>query len=163
MMADFPTILLSARAQKAMDTELERFPNTETGGLLLGYSDSQGNAQILEATDSGYANTIHEAHCFQYDDAYEWHLCTVLSQLYDPPLDVIGIWHKHNAPSTIPFSHADDLMHQQLTEDDVFARFSILYEKTSGDSDACVYRQRVFLLSHDGVHRDVSSYIVKGE
>ena len=81
--------IVSARARIAMENELCRFPDRETGGLLLGYSDTLQGICILEATDGGYQNTIHEPYCFQYDDAYVTHVCGILSEMYTPPLDIV--------------------------------------------------------------------------
>ncbi|QUO21868.1 hypothetical protein KFE18_15105 [Clostridiaceae bacterium Marseille-Q4143] len=64
---------ISKRAQIVIKNELSRFPDTETGGVLLGYSKSKRDISILEATDSGYQNVIHEYGYFQYDIAYEEH------------------------------------------------------------------------------------------
>lgn len=104
-----------------MENELRRFPDTETGGLLLGYSDTLQGICILEATDGGYLNTIHEPYCFQYDDAYVTHVCGILSEMYTPPLDVVGIWHKHNSSCSVPFSLEDENLHSQSVAGRIFA------------------------------------------
>lgn len=145
-----PDCRISARAQTAMEKELGRFPDVETGGLLLGYADAQ-RVVVLEATDSGYRNTIHEECCFSYDAEYEEHICGVLSELYDPPLDLVGVWHKHNSTASVPFSGADEKIHEQLLQGGT-PRLSILYEKESGEEPR--YRVRVFCLSRGGDHRD---------
>ncbi|MDD7280992.1 hypothetical protein [Floccifex sp.] len=149
--------IISSRAQVAIENELRRFPDTETGGLLLGYSEPGKDILILEATDSGYQNVIHEVSCFQYDFAYEQHVCNVLSQLYQPELQLIGLWHKHNAVHDVinPFSKADENMHQQLMENECPC-VSILFEKTKEPN----YKTSVYLLSKDGNHQNITECTV---
>lgn len=150
----FRSCVIAARAGRAMQNELARFPETETGGLLLGYSGPDG-ITILEATDGGYRDTIHEPDCFEYDAAYEEHLCGVLSLLYDPPLTLVGVWHKHNDAHEVPFSRADEAIHRQLLENE-WPCLSVLFEVT-GCGEETDYRARVFLLAQDGKHRDVTA------
>lgn len=145
-------VRISARAMAAMNNELCRFPDWETGGLLLGYFRTEGEIFVLEATDGGYQNTVHEPDCFQYDVAYEDHLCEILSGLYRPPLELVGLWHKHNERSDPPFSNADENMHRQLLEGTSDPGLSILFEKL-GEKN---YGLRVFLLSQSGAHTDVT-------
>lgn len=150
---------ISKRAQAVIETDLGRFPDTETGGLLLGYSESENGLFVLEATDSGYQNTVHTVGSFQYDNAYEEHLCNFLSQLYQPPLTLVGVWHKHNSAHSgneLPFSHADELIHRQLMESH-HSCISILFEKTNESGNDIHYNARVFLLSSHGKHRDITN------
>lgn len=150
--------VISRRAQAVIEIELSRFPDTETGGLLLGYSEPGHGVLILEATDSGYRNVIHEAGCFQYDIAYEEHLCGLLRQLYQPSLQLIGVWHKHNSVhsgNAIPFSGADENMHRQLMENS-WPCISILFEKSSDHNEDIRYKASVFLLSADGAHQNIT-------
>lgn len=148
-----------------MDQELSRFPDMETGGLLLGYSESEKGISILEATDSGYRNTIHTPGSFQYDTAYEEHLCNFLSQLYQPPLQLVGVWHNHNSAhlsSSLPFSSADEKIHSQLLENP-FPCISILFEKTGASRKSIHYNTRIFLLSPNGDHCDITDAAVWGK
>lgn len=119
---------------------------------MLGYADAD-HIEVLEATDGGYRNTVHEPDHFAYDPEYQGHLCGVLSGLYDPPLELIGVWHKHNSVNPLPFSRADEGIHRQLLKGG-YPCLSILFEKEAGGESS--YRVRVFLLSHDGTHRDVT-------
>lgn len=154
--------VISGRAQAVIEIELSRFPDTETGGLLLGYSELGNGVLILEATDSGYQDVIHEVGCFQYDIAYEEHLCGLLSQLYQPSLQLVGVWHKHNSVhsnSTIPFSGADEDMHHQLMENDCPC-ISILFEKSSAHNENVCYKASVFLLSTNGEHQNITEFTI---
>lgn len=142
---------ISMRAQTAMNNELRRFPETETGGLLLGYSDAKRGVQILEATDGGYLNVLHEEAAFEYDIPYVEHICTILSELYTPPLDIVGVWHKHNSISEIPFSLSDENIHRQLVENMPYPCVSVLFEKTDtlGEKHE-EYKMRIFELTSSG-------------
>lgn len=135
-----------------MRNELARFPDTETGGLLLGYVQEQ-HIQVLEATDAGYRDAVHEADCFAYDAAYEEHLCHVLSSLYDPPLELAGVWHKHNSVSEIPFSNADEAIHRQLLEEQNDG-LSILFEKEQ--DQPTTYRLRCFWLTRGAPYLEIT-------
>lgn len=150
--------VISKRAQAVIALELSRFPDTETGGLLLGYSEPGNGILILEATDSGYRDVIHEVGCFQYDIAYEEHVCGLLSQLYEPALQLVGVWHKHNAihsGGATPFSRADENMHRQLMENGGPC-VSVLFEKSSVPNEEIRYQASVFLLSTDGAHQNIT-------
>lgn len=144
---------ICARARRAMENELSRYPNLETGGLLLGRSDGAGDIKIMEATDGGYRNTVHEEDEFAYDPEYQAHMCEVLCNIYDPPLQVVGVWHKHNIPGEIPFSRADEDIHAQLLEND-YPCVSLLLEKT----DCNAYNPRMFLLRSGGEHVDMEEH-----
>ena len=150
--------VISRRAQAVIELELKRFPDTETGGLLLGYSEQGDNICVLEATDSGYQNVIHEVGCFQYDVAYEEHLCDFLSQLYQPSLQLIGVRHKHNAMHScdaLPFSRSDEDMHYQLMENNRPC-VSILFEKSGSHNEDIHYKVNVFLLATNGEHQNIT-------
>lgn len=153
--------IISKRAQAVIEVELSHFPEMETGGLLLGYSEENEGILILEATDSGYRDVIREVGRFQYDIAYEEHLCNLLSQLYHPPLQLVGVWHKHNSVHTngfIPFSDADENMHFQLMKNGGPC-VSILYEKTGGRDGNINYKASVFLLSINGEHQNITKSV----
>ena len=142
--------IISSRARKAMENELCRFPNLETGGVLLGYSDKEHGIQVLEVVDGGYQYVIREMHSFQYDNEYVIHLCEQIAELYTPALKVVGIWHKHNAQKEIPFSRADEDMHKQMLKLYDYPCISILYEKITSETESeSSHAVRVFLLGHD--------------
>lgn len=152
----------SRRAQAVIEIELNHFPDTETGGLLLGRTAPGNDIYIIEATDSGYRNTIHTLGSFQYDTAYEEHLCNLLSLLYQPPLQLVGVWHKHNSAhpnDSLPFSSADEKIHRQLMKN-AYPCVSVLFEKTSKSKDSIHYDTRIFLLSSNGKHRDITNVTV---
>ncbi len=78
---------------------------TETGGILLGYRD--GNDWLVaESIDPGPNSTFQVAF-FEYDQAYVNHLANRIVRLYERPLEVIGLWHRHPG-SFDRFSDTDD-------------------------------------------------------
>lgn len=138
--------ILSERAKKAMKNEISRFPYLETGGLLLGYYHENDDVlHVIEATDGGYHKVIHEEIAFQYDVDYVTHVCDILIHLYEPELQIIGFWHKHNQQCKVHFSLADEKMHDQLLEMSNHPCLSILYEKTAEDE----YDVLIFLLDNN--------------
>lgn len=153
---DTKDIFISRRALCFMNNELLRYPYDETGGLLLGYTQAEfGICNIVvEATDAGFQNVIHEKYTFEYDAQYEEHIANILSSLYNPPLELIGVWHKHNNVSETKFSEADKEMHRKLLAITNHPCFSILFEKESDER----YRFNIFSLSVSG-HKDVTNNI----
>lgn len=153
-------IWIATRAKKMMEADLKRYPDVETGGLLLGYSATD-NAyiQVLEATDGGYQHTVHEKNAFEYDQAYEVHISNVLASLYDPPLDIVGVWHKHNHSCITHFSDSDEKIHEQLIQEAPYPCLSVLYEKSSEINTCCKrYQVYVCLLTKNG-QEDVSRIV----
>ena len=138
-----------------MENELAQYPDWETGGLLLGYSETDQSIRVLEATDGGY-DAIRESHEFQYDAKYVEHICGVLAGLYEPELQIVGMWHKHNYASEPPFSRTDEEMHQQLMDIQGHPCLSVLFEKKMDTADACDYDMRMFLLDQKGRHQEVT-------
>ena len=147
---------ITMRALRAMQLELSKFDDVETGGILLG--DFKDDTLIIhEATDAGYQNVIREKATFQYDHEYVAHIASILSSLYTPPLFVAGVWHKHNRASDgEPFSHADELMHKQLQYTDLQPAISVLFEKAEDG----VYDMRVFLLDVSGSHKQIEPELI---
>ncbi len=137
-----------------MENELARYPDVETGGLLLGYSNADG-VDVLEATDAG-PNAVRTADTFRMDPAYTAHMSRILSELHTPNLQVVGLWHKHNSVGEIPFSRTDEAAHRQLLALYPHPCLSILYEKED-DED---YDGRVFLLEETGAQEVDSSWQV---
>ena len=147
---------ITMRALRAMQLELSKFDDVETGGILLG--DFKDDTLIIhEATDAGYQNVIREKATFQYNHEYVTHIASILSSLYTPPLFVAGVWHKHNRVSDgEPFSHADELIHKQLQYTDLQPAISVLFEKAEDG----VYDMRVFLLDVSGSHKQIEPEII---
>ena len=78
---------------------------TETGGILLGYRDGD-DWLVAESIDPG-PNSVFELAFFEYDQPYVNHLANRIVRLYERPLEVIGLWHRHPG-SFDRFSNTDD-------------------------------------------------------
>ena len=83
----------SNRAYAAVLAETAEKIKTETGGLFLG-AVRDGNWYIVEAIDPG-PKSIFEVAYFEYDQKYTQHLINKIANLYDQPLGLIGLWHRH--------------------------------------------------------------------
>lgn len=78
---------------------------TETGGILLGRR--RGNDWVVvESIDPG-PNSVFQMAYFEYDQPYVTHLANRIARLYEEPLEVIGLWHRHPG-SFDRFSGTDD-------------------------------------------------------
>ena len=78
---------------------------TETGGILLGHRDGN-DWLVVESIDPGPNSTFQVAF-FEYDQSYVNHLANRIVRLYERPLEVIGLWHRHPG-SFDRFSDTDD-------------------------------------------------------
>ncbi|MBD5526773.1 MAG: hypothetical protein HDR04_20715 [Lachnospiraceae bacterium] len=99
-------------AKKKIYSELKNYPDVETGGVLLGYIESD-KVYIKEVVCGGDA-AIREPGAFQYDADYIEEFSTITANRYTPPLYLVGIWHKHNHTLEPAFSYADYQMHRWL-------------------------------------------------
>jgi hypothetical protein len=100
----------------AMVRELEEAADMETGGILLGTA-AGGLWRVIEHIDPGYRGVLRSPGGFEYDREYVTHLANVRNRVYDPPLALLGLWHRHPGSFDV-FSPTD-----QATNE-VFARSS---------------------------------------
>ncbi len=89
----FMKAYFSNRAYAAVLAETTEKIKTETGGLFLG-AVRDGNWYIVESIDPG-PKSIFEVAYFEYDQKYTQHLINKIANLYDQPLGLIGLWHRH--------------------------------------------------------------------
>lgn len=86
-------VYFSNRAYAAVLAETTEKIKTETGGLFLG-TVRDGNWYIIETIDPG-PKSIFEVAYFEYDQKYTQHLINKIANLYDQPLGLVGLWHRH--------------------------------------------------------------------
>ena len=98
-------VIFSNRAYTAIMTETLEKIKTETGGLFLG-TVVDDKWYIIETIDPG-PNSIFTVTYFEYDQKYTEHLINKIAKLYDKPLGLIGLWHRHPGSFDI-FSDTDD-------------------------------------------------------
>ncbi|MBQ6603139.1 MAG: Mov34/MPN/PAD-1 family protein [Eubacterium sp.] len=98
-------IIFSERAYAGILSETCEKIKTETGGLFLGKTDGS-DWYVVEAIDPG-PKSIFQVAYFEYDQAYTQHLINKIAHLYEEPLELIGLWHRHPGSFDI-FSSTDD-------------------------------------------------------
>lgn len=114
-------VLFTRRAWTALMSEVLKEISTETGGILLGYrNDSEW--VVVEAIDPG-PNSIFQVAYFEYDQPYVMHQVNRVRYYYDPPLDLLGLWHRHPG-SFDQFSRTDDGTNQSFASMSPFGAIS---------------------------------------
>lgn len=109
----------------------------------MGYIDVQEKKiEIVEAIDGG-VHAKHDYGTYSYDANYVSHVAGIVSELYEPCLQVIGVWHKHNHAFNPPFSDDDEDMHRKMLEISGGMAVSILFQKINDDGE---YDMRTFVL-----------------
>jgi proteasome lid subunit RPN8/RPN11 len=103
----------SSRAHAAIVAETHAQHPNETGGILLGHH-SQGRWHVMEAIDPGPGAQFTPT-TFEYDTAYVTHLARKLAGVYEQPLSLIGLWHRHPG-SFDRFSAEDDVTNRRYAE-----------------------------------------------
>lgn len=98
-------VIFSQRAFVSVLAETAEKIQTETGGIFLGYRDGE-SWYIVEAIDPGPKSTFQVAY-FEYDTKYVNHLSLKIARLYNKPLELLGLWHRHPG-SFDQFSGTDD-------------------------------------------------------
>lgn len=98
-------VVFSERAYTALLSETYEKITTETGGIFLGYYESD-IWYIVEAIDPG-PKSIFEVAYFEYDQKYVTHLINKIARLYKKDLSLLGLWHRHPGSFDI-FSSTDD-------------------------------------------------------
>lgn len=97
-------IVLSDRAFRGILAETSEFGDRETGGLMLG-NFHKGFWYIIDAVDPGFS-TVNHPTVFEYQVDYVNHLSKKLGRLYNHPLTIVGIWHRH--PGSMDIFSATD-------------------------------------------------------
>lgn len=131
-------VILSNRAVAAMVSGIEKFPDTENGGILLGIR-RKGEIAVVEAIEAGEA-AIHERGKLVCNIKSMEYIANTVKWLYEEELEVIGIWHKHNHDYIPAFSTEDNLCHKKVCDSLKKDIISILFQKNKDDE----YIMRVF-------------------
>jgi len=98
-------VVFSDRAILSILAETEERIMTETGGVFIGHREGD-TWYVIESIDPG-PNSIFRAAYFEYDKDYISHLVNKIVRLYEKPLSLIGLWHRHPG-SLSTFSSTDD-------------------------------------------------------
>jgi integrative and conjugative element protein (TIGR02256 family) len=100
---------ISNRALESIERECRRYPNEETGGILIGFrpghsADADASVIITHATGPG-PNSQRSAIHFVKDTPYLQSELEVLFQYHQ--VNYLGVWHKH--PSDLPVPSSGDV------------------------------------------------------
>lgn len=106
-------VVFSSRAHAAIVAETHQQHPNETGGILLGHHCA-GRWLVIEAIDPGPGSHFSPT-TFEYDTAYVNHLARKVAAVYERPLSLIGLWHRH-AGSFDRFSGQDDQTNARYAE-----------------------------------------------
>ena len=98
-------VVFSERAYTALLSETYEKITTETGGIFLGYYESD-TWYVVEAIDPG-PKSIFEVAYFEYDQKYVTHLINKIARMYRKDLSLLGLWHRHPGSFDV-FSSTDD-------------------------------------------------------
>lgn len=131
-------VRISNRSLATMVSGIERFPDTENGGPLLGKVRVNG-IDIIEAIEAG-ENAIHEKGKVSCDIKSVEYIASTIKGLYEEEVEVVGIWHKHNHNYNPPFSTEDNLCHKKMCDYLKQDIISILFQKNKDGE----YSMRVF-------------------
>lgn len=98
-------VILSRRAYLSMLAEVYERVATETGGIFLGHRDGD-TWYVLESIEPGPKSVFTPSY-FEYDDKYVTYRANKVRRLYESPIELLGLWHRH--PSLMKtFSSTDD-------------------------------------------------------
>lgn len=131
-------IRISNRSLAAMVSGIERYPDTENGGLLLGRARNT-EIDVIEAIEAGENATHKKGKVFCDIKSMEY-ITNTIRELYKDEVNIIGVWHKHNHNLNPPFSLDDNYCHKELCaylKQDII---SILFQKNKESE----YSMRVF-------------------
>lgn len=151
------TVGIGRRALRAMQCEIGRFTDRETGGVLLGYA-LDDELRIVEAVDGGYTGVLRESGRFMYNADYVEHVSNILSALYSPPLELVGVWHKYNHALPPVFSQEDEEMHCRLLSLVRHDVCSILFQKRENSME---YVMRTYCVPQTGAYEEVLPRIMQ--
>lgn len=103
-------VVFTERAYLALLSETAEKVYTETGGIFLGYREDDV-WHVVETIDPG-PHSVFEVAYFEYDQKYVNHLAQKIARLYEKPLELVGLWHRHPG-SFDRFSGTDDGTNKQ--------------------------------------------------
>ena len=95
--------VVSEKALETIERECRKFPDTETGGILVGFRE-KGQAIVTHATGPG-PNSHRFASHFIKDTAYLQSVLNLYFEYYG--VNYLGVWHKH--PLAMPFPSSGDI------------------------------------------------------
>lgn len=124
-------VFLLKRAKNDIKRELRRYPEMETGGVLLGCRLG-AVLLVLAATSSG-EKSLHERCRFEMDMEHAVSAANAIIEEYRAlNCRVVGIWHNHNNDCRI-FSYDDIQTNSAYARLNSFGVVSVLVTKENGE------------------------------
>lgn len=96
--------VISQKALNNIEWECRKYPDTETGGILVGYKNAE-QTTVTHATGSG-PKADRSSHHFTKDTQYLQTVLNLLGHYYQ--VDYLGVWHKH--PLSMPHPSGGDIV-----------------------------------------------------
>lgn len=131
-------VIISNRALAAMVSGIERYPDTENGGILLGIKKGE-LFTIIESIEAG-SEAVRERGKLSFNSKTIEHTLLSVVDLYEEELSMVGVWHKHLNECNPPFSEEDSRCHKSLSDRLKKDIISILFQKLENDE----YLMRVY-------------------
>ena len=146
-------VLVTKRAYDVMVNEIDKANDYETGGILLGYNTGD-TFKIVEAVDGGY-NASKSKTSYTCDTCYVEHVSNIVANLYEPSLEVVGVWHKHNSMHEEPFSDEDMLVHEKLINHLNSEMLSLLFQNIQEE----IYVLRAYFVPMDELPKEIKCFV----
>jgi hypothetical protein len=114
MNKDCQLVIFTDKAYNAVIRETFEWEPYETGGILLGHILDNGCWLVMEVLPPGYGeeregdNVHHEYAYFEYNKRFVNYLAKSVSEQYEVPLELLGLWHRHPGSMNV-FSSTDDV------------------------------------------------------
>lgn len=106
-------VVFTNKAYVMIFEDSRKYKTVETGGILLGYKKEK-YWHVVETVLPGKA-AFRKSNCFSYDSEYLEMKANEIALLYDEPLQLLGVWHKHPIADFI-FSREDQIMHNRYMD-----------------------------------------------
>ena len=147
--------VVSERALQTIERECRRYPDEETGGIMVGLRDKE-QVIMTHATGPG-PNSQRSAHHFVKDTPYLQSVLNLLAQYYQ--VNYLGVWHKHPGDMAFPSagdvaSAMDEISDSQVGLDELLTPICVM---ESGNVEVLPYiirDSRYSLVSWDAIPHD---------
>lgn len=96
---------ISERALKTIERECRRYPDAETGGILVGFREPDDDQVVVTHASGPGPRAERSAVHFVKDTPYLQSVLNLLFQYYQA--NYLGVWHKH--PQGVPAPSAGDV------------------------------------------------------
>ena len=142
-------IVFSKKAYDYLKYELSSYPESETGGIFLGYV-SDDKWSVIETIFPG-PNAQHKSAMFDCDNEYVNYEVNKIANMYNKTLCVLGLWHSHIRSS--PLSLQDIKTNNLFASLNSFGAISLLIdiEKQS---------YTFYIIGHDGEYSQENDIMV---